>query len=170
MRLLAASKMVVDAMKGFREAVDELDRQEVPADTRQKVLGWYNNDYMPMVRRVLNKDVPVDDFLPVGAAPYFLQKLYIVDNPHPAARRKLMDDAGDGSTYSKIHATYHPLMRTAAATLRLLRLPDGAIRAGRPGRSTASTRRQTSLTSLRGRSLSATPTSRSAASRCAGCA
>ena len=117
MRLLAASKMVVDAMKGFREAVDELDRQEVPADTRQKVLGWYNDDYMPMVRRVLNKDVPVDDFLPVGAAPYFLQKLYIVDNPHPAARRRLMDDAGDGSTYSKIHATYHPLMRTAAATL-----------------------------------------------------
>lgn len=117
MRLLAASKMVVDAMKGFRDAVDELDRREVPAETRQKVLGWYNDDYMPMVRRVLNKDVPVDDFLPVGSAPYFLQKLYIVDNPHPAARRNLLDDADDGSAYSKVHATYHPLMRTAAATL-----------------------------------------------------
>jgi class 3 adenylate cyclase len=117
MRLLAASKMVVDAMKGFRDAIDELDRREVPDETRKAVLGWYNDDYMPMVRRVLNKDVPVDDFLPVGAAPYFLQKLYIVDNPHPAERRKLMDDAGDGSTYSKVHATYHPLLRTAAATL-----------------------------------------------------
>ena len=117
MRLLAASKMVVDAMKGFREAVDELDRREVPEETRQKVLGWYNDEYMPMVRRVLNKDVPVDDFLPVGAAPYFLQKSYIVDNPHPAARRKLMDDAGDGTAYSKVHAAYHPLMRTAAETL-----------------------------------------------------
>lgn len=117
MRLLAASKMVVDAMKGFRDTVDELDRREVPEETRQKVLGWYNDEYMPMVRRVLNKDVPVDDFLPVGAAPYFLQKSYIVDNPHPAARRKLMDDAGDGSAYSKVHAAYHPLMRTAAETL-----------------------------------------------------
>lgn len=117
MRLLAASKMVVDAMKGFRDTVDELDRREVPEETRQKVLGWYNDEYMPMVRRVLNKDVPVDDFLPVGAAPYFLQKSYIVDNPHPAARRNLMDDAGDGSAYSKVHAAYHPLMRTAAETL-----------------------------------------------------
>ena len=117
MRLLAASKMVVDAMKGFRDGVDELDQREVPAETRQKVLGWYNDEYMPMVRRVLNKDVPVDDFLPVGAAPYFLQELYIVDNPHPAARRNMMDNAGDGSTYSKVHATYHPLLRTAAATL-----------------------------------------------------
>lgn len=117
MRLLAASKMVVDAMKGFRDSVDELDRREVPEETRQKVLGWYNDEYMPMVRRVLNKDVPVDDFLPVGAAPYFLQKSYIVDNPHPAARRKLMDDADDGSAYSKVHAAYHPLMRTAAETL-----------------------------------------------------
>lgn len=117
MRLLAASKMVVDAMKGFRDGVDELDQREVPAETRQQVLDWYNDEYMPMVRRVLNKDVPVDDFLPAGAAPYFLQKLYIVDNPHPAARRNMMDDAGDGSTYSKVHAIYHPLLRTAAATL-----------------------------------------------------
>ena len=25
-----------------------------------------------------------------------------------------MDDAGDGSAYSKVHAVYHPLMRGAA--------------------------------------------------------
>ena len=42
MRLLAASKMVVDAMRGFRAAVDELDARPVPADLRQKVDGWYN--------------------------------------------------------------------------------------------------------------------------------
>src|SRR3981189_3876483 len=30
MRLLAASKMVVDAMRGFRDAVDELDVRPVP--------------------------------------------------------------------------------------------------------------------------------------------
>src|SRR5512134_2153027 len=30
MRLLAASKMVVDAMRGFRGAVDELDARTVP--------------------------------------------------------------------------------------------------------------------------------------------
>ena len=32
MRLLAASKMVVDAMRGFRDAIDELDARPVPPD------------------------------------------------------------------------------------------------------------------------------------------
>ena len=36
---------------------------------------------------------------------------------NPAERRKLLDDAGDGSDYSRLHAVYHPLMRAAAATV-----------------------------------------------------
>src|SRR5216683_2414294 len=117
MRLLAASKMVVEAMRGLRDAVDELDAKPVPAEVRERVHGWYDKQYMPMVRRLLGPATPVKEFLPVGSAPYFLQDWYIVDNPQPADRRKLVDDAGDGSAYSRLHAIYHPLMRTAAATL-----------------------------------------------------
>jgi len=117
MRLLAASKMSVDAMRGFRDAVDELDAQTVPAEMRQQVVGWYDKDYMPMIRRLLGPNTAAKEFLPAGSAPYFLQDRYIVDNPHPPDRRRLLDDAGDGSTYSKVHAVYHPLMRLAAATL-----------------------------------------------------
>lgn len=116
-RLLAASKMVVDATRGFREAVDELDAKEVPADVKQAVQGWYDAQYMPMVRKLLGKDVSADEYLPMTAAPYFLQDLYIVKNPHPEGRRDLLDNPGDGSAYSKVHAIYHPLMRTAGATL-----------------------------------------------------
>ncbi|WP_428685428.1 adenylate/guanylate cyclase domain-containing protein [Reyranella sp.] len=116
-RLLAASKMVVDATRGFREAVDELDAKEVPAGVKQAVQGWYDTQYMPTVRKLLGKDVSADEYLPMTAAPYFLQDLYIVRNPHPAGRRDLLDNAGDGSAYSKVHAIYHPLMRTAGATL-----------------------------------------------------
>lgn len=116
-RLLAASKMVVDATRGFREAVDELDGKVVPADVKQAVHGWYDAHYMPMVRKLLGKDVSADEYLPMTSAPYFLQDLYIVRNPHPEGRRDLLDNPGDGSVYSKVHAVYHPLMRTAGATL-----------------------------------------------------
>jgi len=116
LRLLSASKMVVDAMHGFREAVDELDAKPVPDDIRRDVVKWYEADYMPMVRRLLGADTPMQEFLPVGSAPYFLQDWYIVDNPHPKERRKLVDQAGEGA-YAKLHALYHPLLRTAAATL-----------------------------------------------------
>jgi class 3 adenylate cyclase len=117
MRLLGASKMVVDALRGFRDAVDELDARPVPPDVQQRVVGWYDNQYMPMVRRLLGADTPVQEFLPVGSAPYFLQDWYIVDNPYPKDRRKLVDEPAAGGAYNKLHALYHPLMRTAASTL-----------------------------------------------------
>jgi class 3 adenylate cyclase len=117
LRLLAHSKMVVDAMRGFRGAVDELDAMPVPDEVRTRVVNWYETDYMPRVRRLLGEKTPIDDFLPVGSAPYFLQDWYIVDNPYPKDRRKLVDEPAAGGTYNKLHATYHPLMRTAASTL-----------------------------------------------------
>jgi class 3 adenylate cyclase len=116
-RLLAASKMVVDATRGFREAVDEYDGKPVPPEVKESVHGWYDGHYMPMVRKLLGKDVPDTEFIPSSPASYILQDLYIVRNPHPDGRRDLLDDPGDGSTYSKIHAIFHPLMRTAAATV-----------------------------------------------------
>src|SRR6266404_4729724 len=58
MRLLAASKMVVDAMRGLRDAVDELDAKPVPAEVRERVHGWYDKQYMPMVRRRLGPIFP----------------------------------------------------------------------------------------------------------------
>ena len=71
------------------------------------------------MRRLLGKDVPLADYLPIGSAATYLQYYYIVANPQPSSRRKLVDDAGDGSAYSAVHAVYHPLLRTAASTLGL---------------------------------------------------
>jgi hypothetical protein len=69
---------------------------------------------MPDVRRLLGKDAPLADYLPVTPSGRYLQYYYIAANPHPTARRQLLDDAGDGSTYSRLHAIHHPLLRTAA--------------------------------------------------------
>ena len=117
MRLLARSKMVVEAMHAFRDAVGELDTRPVPEEVRRRVDGWYEGDYMPTVRRLLGTDAPVKDYLPVTPSAYFMQDWYIVSNPNPPHRLGLLDDAGDGGRYSREHALYHPLLRTAAATL-----------------------------------------------------
>src|SRR5918994_4032408 len=117
LRLLATSKMVVDATREFRAAVGDLDRAGTSPDLRQKVSDWYTEHVIPEQKRVLGREPALADYLPVGNAPYYLQYHYIVANPHPAERRKLLDDAGDGSDYSRLHATYHPLMRAAAATV-----------------------------------------------------
>src|SRR4051794_16001186 len=117
LRVLASSKMVLDATRGFRSAFDELEQKGVSEETRRKVEGWYAEHYMPDVRHLLGKDVPIADYLPRGAAATYLQYNYIVTNPHIPERRTLLDDAGDGSAYSALHAAYHPLLRSAASTL-----------------------------------------------------
>ncbi|WP_245449129.1 adenylate/guanylate cyclase domain-containing protein [Ensifer sp. NM-2] len=115
LRLLAASKMVVDATREFRIAVDQLDRAGVQPELRQKVQDWYAANFIPQMTSILGRQPELSDYLPVGGAPYYLQYHYIVENPNPAERRKLLDDAGDGSEYTRLHATYHPLMRAAAS-------------------------------------------------------
>ena len=47
LRLLATSKMVVDATREFRIAVDQLDRAGAPPELRQKVSDWYAAELHP---------------------------------------------------------------------------------------------------------------------------
>jgi class 3 adenylate cyclase len=117
LQVLAASKMVVDATRGFYSAFEELNHKEGPDGLRAKVEDWYAKYYLPDVRRVLGQDVPLADYLPVGPAATYLQYHYIAANVHPPAQRKLLDDAGDGSRYSALHALYHPLLRKAGDAL-----------------------------------------------------
>ena len=117
LRLLATSKMVVDSTREFRSAFNELDSQALPEGTRAEVSDWYRAHFLPEISRVLGKEPPLADYLPVGSGANYLQYHYVVKNPHPTERRRLLDDAGDGSRYSRLHALYHPLMRAAATTV-----------------------------------------------------
>lgn len=108
LRLLSTSQMVIDATREFRIAVDQLDRGGAPPELRRKVGDWYAANFVPQMKSVLGREPPLLNYLPVGGAPYYLQYHYIVENPNPPERRKLLDDVGDGSEYSKLHAIYHP--------------------------------------------------------------
>lgn len=117
LRLLATSKMVVESTREFRVAFSELDGEPLADEVRRKVSDWYGEHFLPEIGRVLGKEPVLADYLPVGPAANYLQYHYIVTNRHAEARRRLLDDAGDGSRYSKLHAVYHPLMRAAATTV-----------------------------------------------------
>lgn len=129
--LLAASKMVVDATRSFRTAFDELETAGMEPELHRKVEAWYAANFLPQMDRVLGKDANIADYLPVGPAATYLQYHYIVANPHPAARRRLLDDAGDGSAYSREHAIFHPLMRRAATTIGFADFMIADARTGR---------------------------------------
>jgi class 3 adenylate cyclase len=111
---LAAAKMTVEAARSFHNSFEELEQSDAPAELRQKVVGWYEADFLKEMSRVLGKEQNIADYLPTSSAAYYLQYHYIVTNPHLKAQRDLVDDPGDGSSYSRHHAVFHPLMRAAA--------------------------------------------------------
>jgi class 3 adenylate cyclase len=116
LRLLASTKMVVEALRSLRDAADELDRQRAPEEMRHKLEGWYAANILPDVQRMFGRDASIADYLPAPRSGTYLQYQYIANNPHAGLNRALLDDAGDGSRYSAMHALYHPLLRSAART------------------------------------------------------
>jgi class 3 adenylate cyclase len=128
---LAAAKMTIDAAHAFRAGFDEIEKSDVPFELRRKVGEWYESDFLRAMSRVEGKELDVGDFLPVGPAAYYLQYHYIVANSHPKARRKLVDDPGDGSAYSRQHAIWHPLLRGAATAFGFFDVMLADPRSGR---------------------------------------
>lgn len=63
----------------------------------------------PSVLEMLGQFSNAWDEIPSGQKD-LLQNLYITSNPHPTGQKDMLDDAGDGSTYSAVHAKYHPFM------------------------------------------------------------
>ncbi|MCA9401257.1 MAG: methyl-accepting chemotaxis protein, partial [Candidatus Omnitrophica bacterium] len=53
----------------------------------------------------------VERWMPQKQVSRILQSLYISENPNPIGAKENFDDAGDGSTYSKLHKKYHPFFR-----------------------------------------------------------
>jgi class 3 adenylate cyclase len=116
LRMLASTKMVVDALRGMRDGYDELNKAPMSPELHAKVRDWYAANVGPALKRLLGKEPPIDDYLPASSAGIYLQYHYIVANPHPADQRALLDDPGDGSRYSAFSALYNPLLRAAANT------------------------------------------------------
>ncbi len=116
LRLLASTKMVVEALHAFRDSYDDLDNFPAWPELRADVRNWYTANVLPDLKRMFGKDANLDDYLPTNNAALYLQFHYIVSNPHPWDQRALLDDAGDGSEYSKVSAQYNPLLRAGANT------------------------------------------------------
>ena len=107
---LSEDLMVVNAMKGFKTAYRELESKPVPEAWRSSIDGYYQQSYLPRLAE-LNEGTPIADlYEPNTPAAEYLQYHYISNNPNPVGSKQKLDDAGDGSSYSQVHARYHPVL------------------------------------------------------------
>ena len=107
--------MVISAMRELKEAFFKLSEnhdQEKSFFMKESLRNYYADEFIPRLNENSDDVEDVSKYLPEEIITSLLQFHYISNNPHPTGQKSALDDAGDGSDYSRVHATYHPLMRS----------------------------------------------------------
>lgn len=121
---LASDPAVADALAEIGAAYGAIDDQ-LTRDELDELAAAYE----PIVERYDAAGVErpaVDDLLPTSTAGRYVQFQYIAANPE--TDRSSLVDAGDGSSYSDVHARHHEFLRGLAASIGasdLLLVDDG---------------------------------------------
>ncbi|MGA9279665.1 HAMP domain-containing protein [Ilumatobacter sp.] len=127
---LAANPSVVDAMVDLSDEFGALD-ETVSPDQVTGLADLYQEEVLPRFVAA-GIDVDVSALVPASPAGQYIQQQYIVENPNDYDNRDLLDDAGDGSSYSAAHAEHHPVLRellgnTPMSDLLLLDVDTGEV-------------------------------------------
>lgn len=112
---LSADWMFIDAMKEFSAAYNQLNAVPVSTEQRQAVIEDYRTRVYPQMQALKMARKGFENYVPVTPAAFHLQYDYILKNPFPDLHRK-MQDAGDGSDYSRVHAKYHHVFQKIIET------------------------------------------------------
>ena len=116
-------RMIIDAMKAFKEGFRKVDTElglgEAQInDMKSKVIQFYKLNFLQSLKANLSNsqallvDIQFSKYLPKDKNSTVLQYFYIVANPHKKGLKHHLDNAGDGSSYSKAHEFYHPIIRS----------------------------------------------------------
>lgn len=107
--MLAVTPSVVTAFEALSAGYTEVERSLTPAQLGE-LEARYDEALQPL--RDAGQEVPTAALVPASGSGQFVQYQYIAQNPDGFDERDRLDDAGDGSSYSRAHAEYHPLLRS----------------------------------------------------------
>jgi hypothetical protein len=113
---LASGTATADALTQFTSAYEELSALDssVVDESGALVADFYRDTFAPALQEAIGISVGWRSLVPAGDAALYLQRHYIVDSEDAVG---LIDDAGDGSTWSEVHRDLH--LGLYETTLRL---------------------------------------------------
>jgi len=117
LRVLSEDRMISAAIREFTAGVagaltdDGVDEKSV-AKARRSLEGFYAGEFAAAYRRATGSDPDARALVAaLDDASAWLQDLYIRANEYPLGSKADLDAAADESTYTKVHALYHPILR-----------------------------------------------------------
>jgi class 3 adenylate cyclase len=108
---LSEDHMIADTVRRFRESYAALAHSEIPAQWDADLDDYYRNEFLPRVQQNIEGSPIFETYRPTTATTRYLQHEYIAANPNPVGEKHRLDDPGDGSDYSAVHATFQPIFR-----------------------------------------------------------
>lgn len=126
----AADLAVITALEDFEEAFP--DAGELSAGEEDELDAYYDEFVVGPLAENDIAEVTADEAQPASESGRYLQYHYIVEPGLPPEERITIDDPGDGSDYSEVHARYHPYLAALVETLdvddlMLISAPSGDI-------------------------------------------
>ncbi len=115
-RTMSNDTTIVNAMKEFKSAFHNIKKELAVTDEqiesyKAEVDIYYHNEYLKRLNENLKNPASIESFWPVDEESIILQHLYISGNPNPTGKKDDLMKAQDTSTYSSLHAKYHPQIR-----------------------------------------------------------
>jgi len=113
---LANDRMIIAAMSDFKASVIALENISSEAQIRgmrTQLRKYYSQEFATEYQQQnINQSIDADGLLnKLDNVAVTLQYLYIQSNSNPLGNKHQLNDANDGSVYSKTHADYHPHLK-----------------------------------------------------------
>ena len=114
---MATNPSVVEALIDLSGEYLLLD-EDISPEERVDLAALYDAEVLPPFVDA-GVELDANAFVPSSSAGRYLQQQYIVESPYGFDERDLLDDAGDGSGYSAVHAEHHPFLRALKENSRM---------------------------------------------------
>ncbi|GET42780.1 adenylate/guanylate cyclase with integral membrane sensor [Microseira wollei NIES-4236] len=105
---LSDAVMVINSMKEFTQAFEELATANIPQAYDEKIEQFYRNEFVPKLKKAVDAEPIPETFIPKTNAARYLQYHYLANNPYPIGEKYKLEDPKDGSNYSRVNVRYNP--------------------------------------------------------------
>jgi PAS domain S-box-containing protein len=110
---LSESQDIIEAMKSFKEAFQEL--KMLSAENRQDYIvydkslrNYYENTFFKQYRDLYGGQTDLDDYYPTSLSAIRLQYYYLAKNPFPLGAKDKLAAAHGPESYHRVHQKFHP--------------------------------------------------------------
>lgn len=111
----AQDKVIVSAMvdlkTGFNKLAEESTGKIDINNINKSLDNFYENEFLSRLSATNEQVQKIEYYQPNNINAKIAQYLYISNNKNPTENKKMLEDALDGSSYSKAHKAYHNIIR-----------------------------------------------------------